>query len=89
MKKTNEEIRMGQPEFGKQYALTGASGDLCISNGNTWAESEVKVVPSEVKGSEFGCRNCLWAGCECKNGMKYKAVTDGSKRACESYTYYD
>lgn len=31
-----------QPEFGKQYALTGKTGDKCISNGNSWSESEVK-----------------------------------------------
>lgn len=31
----------GRPEEGKQYALTGAPGEKCIANGNTWAESEV------------------------------------------------
>jgi hypothetical protein len=31
-----------KPEFGKQYALTGGRGDKAISNGNSWAESEVK-----------------------------------------------
>lgn len=31
----------GKPEFGRQYALTGGPGDNCISNGNTWAESDV------------------------------------------------
>jgi len=30
-----------KPEPFKQYALTGGSGVKCISNGNTWAESEV------------------------------------------------
>lgn len=30
------------PVPGKVYALTGAAGDKCISNGNSWAESEVK-----------------------------------------------
>lgn len=30
------------PEQGKQYALTGAEGDRAISNGNSWAESEIK-----------------------------------------------
>ena len=30
------------PEQGKQYALTGSSKDRCISNGNTWRDSEVK-----------------------------------------------
>lgn len=31
-----------RPEYGKQYALTGATGDKCLSNGNSWKESEVK-----------------------------------------------
>ncbi len=31
----------GRPEPGKQYRLTGGTGTPAISNGNTWAESEV------------------------------------------------
>ena len=31
-----------KPKEGKVYALTGAKGTACISNGNTWKESEVK-----------------------------------------------
>ena len=31
-----------KPEPGKIYKLTGGSNDKCISNGNTWKESEVK-----------------------------------------------
>ena len=31
-----------KPEENKQYALTGGPGDKCISNGNSWKESEVK-----------------------------------------------
>jgi len=31
-----------KPEYGKQYALTGAIGSKCIANGNSWKESEVK-----------------------------------------------
>jgi len=30
-----------KPEANKQYALTGGHGDKCISNGNSWKESEV------------------------------------------------
>jgi len=30
---------MNKPEYGKQYALTGKTGDKCIANGNTWKES--------------------------------------------------
>ena len=33
---------MDKPEADKVYALTGKTGDKCIANGNTWAESEVK-----------------------------------------------
>jgi hypothetical protein len=32
----------GVPEYGKQYALTGATGTKSIANGNTWKESEVR-----------------------------------------------
>ncbi len=34
-----------KPESGKVYALTGGPNDKCISNGNTWVESEVKAEP--------------------------------------------
>ena len=37
--KTKQEDK---PEDGKVYSLTGAKGTACISNGNTWKESEVK-----------------------------------------------
>lgn len=37
-----EFIVKDEPEFGVQYALTGKSGEKCIMNGNTWAESRVK-----------------------------------------------
>ena len=33
---------MNKPEENKVYALTGGTGQPCIANGNTWAESEVK-----------------------------------------------
>tara|TARA_A100000172_G_scaffold76006_1_gene59113 strand:+ start:104 stop:322 length:219 start_codon:yes stop_codon:yes gene_type:complete len=33
---------MNKPEANKLYALTGGTGEPCIANGNTWAESEVK-----------------------------------------------
>lgn len=36
------ECEEDRPEYGKQYALTGAPGTKCIANGNTWAESVVK-----------------------------------------------
>jgi len=31
-----------KPEQGKIYSLFGGTGEPCIANGNTWAESEVK-----------------------------------------------
>ena len=34
-------IEKDKPEDGKVYALTGGPGDKCISNGNSWKESEV------------------------------------------------
>lgn len=35
------EVIKNKPEYGKVYALTGATGTKCIANGNTWAESVV------------------------------------------------
>ncbi len=35
-------MNQDKPEYGKQYRLTGGTGTPAISNGNTWAESEVK-----------------------------------------------
>lgn len=37
-----EKFKKNEPEEGKIYALTGGPDDACISNGNTWAESEIK-----------------------------------------------
>lgn len=45
-----------------------------------------KQVPETVKVNEFGCRNCLWASCECQSGSKY---IPNDKNGCEGYTYYD
>jgi hypothetical protein len=30
-----------KPEEGKLYALTGGPDDKCLSNGNTWEDSEI------------------------------------------------
>ncbi|HUZ01655.1 MAG TPA: JAB domain-containing protein, partial [Thermomicrobiaceae bacterium] len=38
-------IDRGRPEPGKQYRLTGGPGVAAISNGSTWAESEVTAEP--------------------------------------------
>ena len=47
-------------------------------------------VPPEVKRSEFGCKNCLWYGVECKDGSKYapKRSVAGNP-SCMGYNYYD
>ena len=37
-----EDLEEDKPKEDKVYALTGAKGTACISNGNTWKESEVK-----------------------------------------------
>lgn len=36
------EETLDRPEPGKLYALTGKSGEPCIMNGNSWAESALK-----------------------------------------------
>ena len=35
--------KVDRPEPGKVYALTGGMDALALSNGNTWAESEVRT----------------------------------------------
>lgn len=35
------EKKEDKPEYGKVYALTGGPDEKCISNGNSWADSEV------------------------------------------------
>ena len=42
-RETTEPKVEGRPEFGKVYSLTGGPGVKAISNGNSWAESEVKA----------------------------------------------
>ena len=50
--------------------------------------------PREVRTSPLGCRNCLWASCECSFGSKYQAsekVSYGRKKVatCKAYTFFD
>jgi hypothetical protein len=60
-------------------------------------ETIVVIIPNEVKCSVYGCRNCLWASCECSNDNNHKlyrpetGYTDKGKPTtiCGSYTYYD
>jgi hypothetical protein len=44
------------------------------------------IVPHEVKINKFGCNNCLWASCECKQGSMYQPKDNNG---CKAYTYYD
>lgn len=44
------------PIPGKQYALTGKTGDTCIANGDSWQASEIKTLKRDgvevMKGTE-------------------------------------
>ncbi len=54
--------------------------------------TEVNQVPKEVRCSDYGCANCLWAGAECKLGSMYRPIVDidaKEKVSCDAYTYYD
>ena len=42
---------MNKPEYNKIYALTGSKSDKCISNSNTWKESEVPKLDHEMAKS--------------------------------------
>jgi len=43
---------MDKPEPGKVYALTGGPDTPALSNGNTWAESEVRQAESEPEPTD-------------------------------------
>jgi len=46
-------------------------------------------VPIDVKSSKFGCRNCLYSGCECTGGSWYiQADVDGVP-SCKRYVYFN
>lgn len=47
---------------------------------------KAKTVPEAVKSNQFGCRNCLWQSCECKDGSMYEPKSENS---CNNYVYYD
>jgi len=51
-------------------------------------ETNKNGVPASVRGSQFGCRNCLWSGCECTSGSLYQPKNDTDSE-CKVYTYYD
>lgn len=70
-----------------------------MTNGNTTfhyddlgnrVPSIQKPVPEAVRLSEFGCRNCLYQGCECKSGSRYgEALSHDGQPSCRAYAYYD
>ena len=37
------------PIDGKLYQITGGTGEKCLSNGNTWEESEIKIAVKSLK----------------------------------------
>lgn len=47
------------------------------------------TAPSEVKSSKFGCRNCLYAGCECERGSWYVPSDVDGVPSCKRYCYFD
>ena len=49
LKAKPEDLPQDKPVYGKQYALTGAPGEKCIMNGNTWKESEVNIDPEKLR----------------------------------------
>ena len=61
---------MNKPEANKLYALTGGTGEPCIANGNTWAESEVNNESVKITCGEYyapekykqGWRYVVWVG---------------------------
>ena len=48
-----------------------------------------KPTSEQVKKSEFGCRNCLYNGCECVNMQKFNPQWNEKDASCGGYAYYD
>lgn len=49
-----------------------------------------KPVPEAVCSSEFGCRNCLYQSCECRNGSRYEPTPPVQGHpTCRCYAYCD
>ena len=65
---------MDKPEYGKQYKLTGSKDDKCISNGNTWKESEVRVC--NKCGKQMNKGYCIEGGLEYYCSDKCLPYTD-------------
>ena len=48
-----------------------------------------QINKENIKGSTFGCRNCLWAGIECKGQEKFIPKIANGLPSCNAYTYCD
>ncbi len=42
-----------------------------------------------VESSIFGCRNCLYQGCECRNRTRFVPEIYDNKPTCKNYCYFD
>ena len=67
------------PKQGKVYALTGATGDRCIANGNTWKDSEVKTGMSQVDALGYAANALKKEGIQLHLDMLHE--TSPAKRA--------
>jgi hypothetical protein len=75
MKKTT--YRSAQQEYDRQ------------EHPDYWDDQE-EVTIEAVKISEFGCKHCLWNGCECKDSIRFVPdVTSDGEATCKAYAYYD
>lgn len=51
---------------------------------------EKDITLEMVKGSDFGCCNCLWYEIECVKAAKFlPAISVAGKPSCKAYTYCD
>lgn len=80
MKTTTKKRDIGRPEYGKLYALTGATGKAAIFNGNTWAESEVRCV--NCNRLSHSCGKCTEKNCDQCKGCE-KKLTPYAQRVLE------
>lgn len=87
MKNVMDAYSMGREEWIKKF------GDPC--GYDAWftkqvMKREAAVTLETVRCAEFGCVNCLYAGCECENGSRFvPARTKDNKPTCKGYTYCD
>lgn len=48
-----------------------------------------EVTLGDIRFSTFGCINCLWNHCECKNGSRFIPNVYQGHPSCKSYAFYD